>query len=251
MTHERFLNASLLTKPPANRAMTPADKLWLTAHNAGVAVCFANPGTTEMWLVDGLNRSEIRAVLGLHETVCAGAADAYGRLTRKPASILLHLGPGLANALSNLHNARRASTPLLNIVGSMASWHEATDPLLNMNTIALAESVSRFVSMVSSADGLEDDVRRACVATQSSDQAGGSKISTVIVPHDHTWPQDAETTTGALSRGHPFDICSSHKAVANSYCADQQCLTLRSCFLSHYCLHEQQHKQGSDLPLLA
>lgn len=223
--------------------MTPADKLWSTAHNAGVDVCFANPGTTEMWLVDGLNRSEIRAVLGLHETVCAGAADAYGRLTRKPASILLHLGPGLANALSNLHNARRASTPLLNIIGSMASWHEASDPLLNMNIIALAESVSRSVSVVS-AHGLEEDVRRACVATQSSDQAGGSRISTVVIPHDHTWPQDAETTTGVLSRPHR------HKSQQLWQAVQTAMLDPPQHFLRALCLDEQQHKQGSGLPLL-
>ena len=182
--------------------MTPADKLWSAAHDAGVEVCFANPGTTEMWLVNGLNKSPVRAVLGLHETVCSGAADGYGRLCRKPASVLLHLGPGLANALSNLHNARRASTPVLNLIGAMATWHETADPLLNMNIVGLAESVSKLVVVSSSADSLADDVREACTATQSSDQAGGSRISTVIIPHDHTWPQEIKSMTGALSRGH-------------------------------------------------
>lgn len=182
--------------------MTPVDKLWSAAQDAGVDVCFANPGTTEMWLVDGLSRSEIRAVLGLHETVCAGAADGYGRLSRKPASVLFHLGPGLANALSNLHNARRASTPVLNLIGAMASWHEATDPLLNMNVVALAESVSMRVVVSSSADSLADDVKGACVAAQSSDQAGGSRISTVIIPHDHTWPQEIKATTSERTRRH-------------------------------------------------
>ena len=177
--------------------MTPADKLWSAAHNAGVEVCFANPGTTEMWLVDGLSRSNVRAILGLHETVCSGAADGYGRLCRKPASVLLHLGPGLANALSNLHNARRASTPVVNIIGAMATWHETADPLLNMNVVALAESVSKIVVVSSSATSLADDVRRACTATQSSDQAGGSRISAIIIPHDHTWPQEIERMEGA------------------------------------------------------
>ena len=45
-------------------------------------------------------------------------ADGYGRMVRKPALTLLHLGPGLANGLANLHNARRAGTPLLNLVGT-------------------------------------------------------------------------------------------------------------------------------------
>ena len=171
-------------------AMTPADDLWTSAHDAGVRVCFANPGTTEMWLVDGLNRSAIRAVLCLHETVCTGAADGYARLCRSPATNLLHLGPGLANGLANLHNARRASTPLLNLVGCMASWHEAADPLLNMNINALATAVSTSVSVTSSAANLASEISAACAATGKVQPAGGSRISTVIIPHDHTWKQD-------------------------------------------------------------
>lgn len=181
--------------------MTPADKLWSATHDAGVDVCFANPGTTEMWLVDGLSRAPVRAILGLHETVCSGAADGYGRLSRKPAAVLLHLGPGLANALANLHNARRASTPVLNLIGTMASWHDAVDPLLNMDVIALARSVSKSVIVTSSADTLPDSMKEAFAATKRSDQAGGSRISTVIIPHDHTWPQNMESLTSKPSRG--------------------------------------------------
>ena len=180
--------------------MTSVDDVWSAAEDEGVEVCFANPGTTEMWLVDGLNRSPIRAVLGLHETVCTGAADGYGRLKRKPASTLLHLGPGLANGLSNLHNARRASTPVVNLIGTMASWHENADPLLNMNVFALADSVSSSVRATSSADSLVQEVRAACKATQSSKLAGGSKISTVIIPHDHTWLPETNRPPGNLGR---------------------------------------------------
>lgn len=195
--------------------MTPAYKLWLAAHDAGVDVCFANPGTTEMWLVDGLSKSPVRAVLGLHETVCSGAADGYGRLSRKPASTLLHLGPGLANALSNLHNARRASTPVLNLIGTMASWHEAVDPLLGMDITALARSVSKFVITSTSADTITDSVKEACAATKRSDQAGGSRVSTVIISHDHTWPQQSNPVTGKLGRGHLLDSMQSTKAAAS------------------------------------
>ncbi len=171
--------------------MTPADDLWTSAHDAGVRVCFANPGTTEMWLVDGLNRSAVRAVLCLHETVCTGAADGYARLCRSPATTLLHLGPGLANGLANLHNARRASTPVVNLVGCMASWHEAADPLLNMDMNALATAVSASVSVTSSAANLASEISAACAVTRKSQLAGGSRISTVIIPHDHTGKQDS------------------------------------------------------------
>ena len=184
-------------------------------------MCFANPGTTEMWLVDGLSKSPVRAVLGLHETVCSGAADGYGRLSRKLASTLLHLGPGLANALANLHNARRASTPVLNLIGTMASWHETADPLLGMDITALARSVSKSVITTTSSDSAADSVRMACAATKRSDQAGGSRVSTVIIPHDHTWPQESNAATGKPGRcpADALGICltgmASNKAVAS------------------------------------
>ena len=95
-----------------------------TAVNAGIKICFANPGTTEMPLVAALDSVPgIQAKLGLFEGCCTGAADGYGRLTGTPALTLLHLGPGLANGIANLHNAHRAGTPVVNIVGDHASWH--------------------------------------------------------------------------------------------------------------------------------
>lgn len=100
----------------------------------GVEVCFANPGTTEMWFVKSLaSTSAIRSVLALHETVCAGACDGYARMRRKPALCLLHMGPGLANALSNLHNAKRARSPIITLVGDMATWHADSDAPLCMD----------------------------------------------------------------------------------------------------------------------
>lgn len=168
--------------------------LWATARQHGIQVCFANPGTTEMWLVDGLNRADVRSVLCLHENVCTGAADGYARLARTPACTLLHLGPGIANGLANLHNARRASSPVVNVVGAMATWHETADPLLNMNIPALASTVSKCVKIATSADRLSQDVKGVCLATDTTTEAGGSKISTLIVPHDLTW----SACTGSL-----------------------------------------------------
>src|SRR6266478_9299733 len=101
--------------------MNGAQSLIRTLVGAGVDVCFANPGTSEMHFVAALDSvPEMRAVLGLFEGVVTGAADGYGRMAGKPAATLLHLGPGLANGLANLHNARRARTPLLNVVGDHA-----------------------------------------------------------------------------------------------------------------------------------
>ena len=96
--------------------MNGAEALMQTLCDGGVEVCFANPGTSEMQLVAAIDKQKkMRAILGLFEGVVTGAADGYGRMTDKPAVTLLHLGPGLANGLANLHNAKRARTPLINL----------------------------------------------------------------------------------------------------------------------------------------
>src|SRR5258707_7405919 len=106
--------------------MNGAESLIRAALAAGIEVCFANPGTTEMRLVPALDAVEgMRAVLGLFEGVCTGAADGYARMADKPALTLTHLGPGFANGIANLHNARRARSPVVNIIGDHATRHLA------------------------------------------------------------------------------------------------------------------------------
>ena len=126
---------------------TAAVRLWETAAAAGVEVCFANPGTTEMPLVAALDVVPgPRAILGLFEGVCTGAADGWGRMTGHPALTLLHLGPGFANGIANLHNARRANSPVVNLVGDQASWHLAADAPLTSDIESLAAPVSGWVA---------------------------------------------------------------------------------------------------------
>src|SRR5208282_2080346 len=104
--------------------MNGAESLVRTLVAGGVDTCFANPGTSEIHIVAALDRiTEIRCVLGLFEGVVTGAADGYSRMARKPACTLLHLGPGLANGSANLHNSRRAYTPMVNLVGQHATFH--------------------------------------------------------------------------------------------------------------------------------
>ena len=108
--------------------MNGAESLLRTLVGSGVEVCFGNPGTSEMHFVAALDRVEgMRVVLGLFEGAVTGMADGYGRMAEKPAATLLHLGPGLANGLANLHNARRARTPIVNIVGDHATYHAQYD----------------------------------------------------------------------------------------------------------------------------
>ncbi len=164
--------------------MNGAESLVRTAIAAGIEVCFANPGTTEMPLVAALDAVEgIRAVLGLFEGVCTGAADGYGRMADKPALTLLHLGPGFANGIANLHNARRARSPIVNVIGDHATWHLAADAPLTSDIASLARSVSGWIHEVKSAMALSIDTAEAIA------KAGHTpgKIATLIVPSDCQW----------------------------------------------------------------
>ncbi|HKS99274.1 MAG TPA: thiamine pyrophosphate-binding protein, partial [Rugosimonospora sp.] len=159
---------------------TGAEALVRTAAGCGVQVCFANPGTTEMPLVLALDRVPgVRAVLGLHENVCTGAADGYARIAGQAAMTLLHLGPGLANGLANLHNARRAGTPLVNVVGDHASWHLPYDAPLTSDIAGLAATVGTVHPVT----------ERSGVAAATRDAFGSAYrrpgVATVIVPADH------------------------------------------------------------------
>jgi thiamine pyrophosphate-dependent acetolactate synthase large subunit-like protein len=125
--------------------MNGAESLARTLVAGGVDTCFANPGTSEMHFVSALDRvAGLRCVLGLAETVVAGCADGYARMAGKPAATLFHCGPGLGNAIANLHNAKRAHTPIVNIVGDHATYHRPHDAPLTADTEGLARAVSAW-----------------------------------------------------------------------------------------------------------
>src|SRR5256885_1831888 len=135
--------------------MNGAQTLIRTLVDAGVQVCFANPGTSEMHFVAALDSvPEMRGVLTLFEGVATGAADGYGRMTDRPAATLLHLGPGLANGLANLHNAMRARTPIVNIVGDHATYHKKYDAPLESDVEAYAKPVSQWIRTSATSDAL-------------------------------------------------------------------------------------------------
>ncbi|GHF22986.1 acetolactate synthase large subunit [Streptomyces morookaense] len=156
----------------------------------GVDVCFTNPGTSEMHTVAALDRVPgMRPVLCLFEGVATGAADGYGRMTGRPACTLLHLGPGLANGLANLHNARRARTPVVNVVGDHALLHKPYDSPLESDIDALAGAVSGWVRRTRDVAALGSDVAEAVARAEEG------QVATLIVPADVTWehtpPQEA------------------------------------------------------------
>ena len=142
--------------------MNGAESLILTALNCGVDVCFANPGTTEMPLVAALDgAARMRAVLALFEGVVTGAADGYARMAERPALTLTHLGPGFANGIANLHNARRAHSPIVNVIGDHATWHLKADAPLTSDIESLARPVSSWVRHSESAAAIAVDTAEA------------------------------------------------------------------------------------------
>jgi len=164
--------------------MNGAQSLVQTLVNCGVDTCFANPGTSEMHLVAALDTVKgLRPVLCLFEGVATGAADGYGRVAGKPAATLLHLGPGLANGLANLHNARRAATPVVNVVGDHATYHLQYDALLTSDIVGFACPVSSWVHESKSATLAASDAARAVQAARSA--PGG--IATLILSADAAW----------------------------------------------------------------
>jgi acetolactate synthase-1/2/3 large subunit len=167
-------------------AMNGAESLVSTLLRSGVDTCFANPGTSEMHFVAALDRIPgMRCVLGLAEGVVTGCADGYARMAEKPACTLLHCGPGLANGLSNLHNARRAQTPVVNIVGDQATYHRPLDAPLTAETEGWARGVSGWVRTATSATTVGSD---AAAAVQASRLHPG-QIATLILPADTAWTE--------------------------------------------------------------
>ncbi|HET8749003.1 MAG TPA: acetolactate synthase large subunit, partial [Ramlibacter sp.] len=166
--------------------MNGARSLVATLLASGVDTCFANPGTSEMHFVAALDQSAgMRCVLGLQENVVTGMADGYWRIAGKPACTLLHCGPGLANGLANLHNARRAHSGIVNIVGDQATWHRPHDPPLTADTEGLARTVSAWVRTSTNAA----DVGRDAAAAVQAARTSPGQIATLILPSDASWDE--------------------------------------------------------------
>lgn len=163
-----------------------------TLVEQGVDHCFANPGTSEMHLVEAIEASTgMNPVLCLFEGVCTGAADGFARLSGKPAATLLHLGAGLGNGVANLHNARRAATPLINIVGEHALPHRQYDAPLTSDIEGLARTFSSWVRTATSAERLAGDAAEAVRATGMRHRTSVGRIATLIVPADCAWNDGA------------------------------------------------------------
>ncbi|WP_333903767.1 thiamine pyrophosphate-binding protein, partial [Achromobacter insolitus] len=178
--------------------MNGADSLCDTLLANDVDVCFANPGTSEMHFVAALDRKpKMRCVLGLFEGVVTGAADGYARMADKPAATLLHLGPGLGNGLANLHNAKRARTPMVNIVGDHATYHVQYDAPLTSDVEGVARPMSHWVKRTMKAADLSADAAEAVGVARRSP----GNIATLILPADTAWTElPANASAPVLAR---------------------------------------------------
>ncbi len=162
--------------------MNGAESLIQTLVNNGVEVCFTNPGTSEMHFVAALDEVDgMRCVLCLFEGVVSGAAHGYALMARKPASTLLHLGPGLGNALANVHNARKGNVPIVNIVGDHATYHLQYDAPLTSDIEGIAGPVSHWVHTSREAGDIAADAATAIT------EAGRGRVATLILPADVSW----------------------------------------------------------------
>jgi acetolactate synthase-1/2/3 large subunit len=169
--------------------MNGAKILVKTLLKNGIDTCFANPGTSEMHFVAALDQVPgMKCVLGLQENVVTGMADGYFRITGTPACTLLHCGPGLANGLANIHNAKRARSGMLNIVGDQATYHRPLDAPLTADTEALARTMSAWTRTCSDVAQLGQD---AAIAAQVA-RSGVGKIATLILPSDVSWNEGGE-----------------------------------------------------------
>jgi acetolactate synthase-1/2/3 large subunit len=219
-----------LQSPPMNGARALIE----TLVHCGVDLCIANPGTSEMHLVQALDQVPgMRSVLTLFEGVCSGAADGYGRMTGRPAATLLHLGPGLANAIANLHNARKAGTPLLNIVGNHPQYHMGYDAPLTSDIDTLARNFSAWIKSCSTAATLAQDGVDAVTATLRANPGSLGQIATLIMGADAAWgaspgpalpapvprratvePEHAESIARLLARGENAVLLLEHGALS-------------------------------------
>ena len=168
--------------------VTGADVLIKALANAGVEVCFANPGTSEMQLVAAIDgEPRMRAILGLFEGVVTGAADGYGRMADKPALTLLHLGPGFGNGSANLHNARRAQSPVINMIGDHATYHRKFDAPLTSDIEGFASPVSDWIGHSESPEQLAE----VGIAALEAANVYPGQIASFIAPADHAWSETA------------------------------------------------------------
>jgi len=177
-------NVEINANPEKGSTMNGAHALMCTLTDSGIDTLFANPGTTELHLVEAAQATpSLRAVLALFEGVVSGAADGFGRVAGRPAATLLHLGPGQGNAWASFHNARRAQTPIVSVIGDQATFHQNNDPPLKSDIAAMAKALHSRVA----APQVPDEVSAAARAAVADATSVPGRISTIVMAADVSW----------------------------------------------------------------
>jgi len=204
------------------QTMNGAESLLTTLINNEIDVCFTNPGTSEMHFVAALDEVEgMRCVLCLFEGVLSGAADGYARMARKPASTLLHLGPGLGNALANIHNAKKGHVPIVNIVGDHATYHLQYNAPLTADIEGIAGPVSHWVHTSKTSGDIARDAVRAIR------HARAGKVATLMLPADVSWGDNPNGAELAIEREPPATVAASHiDAVVAKLTSGKNCMLM-------------------------
>ena len=203
--------------------MNGAQALIRTLAAAGVDTCFMNPGTSEMHFVAALDAvPEMHGVLALFEGVATGAADGFGRMADRPAATLLHLGPGLGNGLANLHNARKAQTPVVNIVGDHAMYHKPYDAQLESDIETVARNVSTFIRWSAKTDEVGADAADTVAAAYGPP----GQVATLILPADISWSEGGQPAPEQAPRPRTLPNDSTVRAVANALRSDEPAILL-------------------------
>jgi len=194
--------------------MNGAESLVNTLVDQGVDICFANPGTSEMHFLAALENPRMRSVLCLFEGVATGAADGYSRMAGKPAAVLLHLGPGLGNGLANMHNAKRAKSPMVVIVGGHATYHNRYDAPLQSDIEGIARTMSEWVHTSGHQRDIGRDAARAVQVARSTP----GKVVTLVLPADVSWSEGGVVGV----RREPAPVLNVDKAVIEAAAATLQ-----------------------------
>ncbi|CAL6361331.1 unnamed protein product [Bathycoccus prasinos] len=229
--------------------ITGATAVWRVAESHGVTHVFANPGTTEMHFVGAFESvRKIEPILTLHETVASGAADGYARVKKGsnvniPGVTLLHLGPGLMNASANLHNAHRAGSSVVNVVGDMSTWHSGTDPVLESSIADIAKINGAVVSSKVPAAIAADAKEAFVTATRNSTSPGASKVVTLIVPHDRSWERVSKVSVEDVIRGDasPLEQLNEDREQKSQHLQSPEQATTKGC------VAERMHAQLTEL----
>ncbi len=127
----------------------------------GADTIFSVPGESFLALLDGLYDSPLRLITCRHEAGAANMADAYGKLTGRPGIAVVTRGPGATHASVGVHTAFQDSTPLILLVGQVASDQEEREAFQEVDYRRMFGPMTKWVAQIDRGDRIPEYVARA------------------------------------------------------------------------------------------